>query len=167
MAFACRSFKPPLPWSMRNRALAPRLHPHRRVQFCEHDEVTDADVVGLVRAISDRVLRLLRRLGKWPAVGEAAAAVADGDATDLMLELGAAAVQGRTALGERAGAMDARVGRGTRREPLVKGPLCADVDGFSLHAAVRGWSTCAGTQGDPPSRRADCRCCGTGGFCIR
>ena len=33
--------------------------------------------------------------------------------------------------------MDARVGRGTRSEPFVKGPLCADVDGFSLHAAVR------------------------------
>ena len=24
-----------------------------------------------------------------------------------------------------------------RREPFVKGPLCADVDGFSLHAPVR------------------------------
>jgi len=54
-----------------------------------------------------------------------------------MLELGAAAVQGRTALGGRAGALDTRVGRGTRREPFVKGPLCADMDGFSLHAAVR------------------------------
>ena len=32
---------------------------------------------------------------------------------------------------------DQRVGRGTRSEPFVKGPLCADVDGFSLHAAVR------------------------------
>jgi len=120
---------------MRNRALAPRLHPHRRVQFCEQDEVTDADVVVLVRAISDRVLRLLRRVGKWPATGEAADS--DDDATDLMLELGAAAVQGRTALGGRAGALDARVGRGTRSEPIVKGPLCADMDGFSLHAAVR------------------------------
>ncbi|MEO6597711.1 MAG: transposase [Planctomycetota bacterium] len=32
---------------------------------------------------------------------------------------------------------DRRVGQGTHREPFVKGPLCADVDGFSLHAAVR------------------------------
>ncbi len=27
--------------------------------------------------------------------------------------------------------------RGTRNEPFVKGPLCADCDGFSLHAEVR------------------------------
>src|SRR5262245_2996255 len=56
-----------------------------------------------------------------------------------MLELGAAAVQGRTALGERAGALDARVARGTRREPFVKGPLCADVDGFSPGHRCARW----------------------------
>ncbi|MFT4843753.1 MAG: hypothetical protein ACI90M_004235, partial [Candidatus Azotimanducaceae bacterium] len=39
--------------------------------------------------------------------------------------------------GERAGQRDVRVGRGTRDEPFVKGPLCADFDGFSLHGAVR------------------------------
>ena len=39
--------------------------------------------------------------------------------------------------GERAGQRDVRVGRGTRDEPFVKGPLCADLDGFSLHGAVR------------------------------
>jgi len=54
----------------------------------------------------------------------------------LLLELGAAAVQGRAALGERSGQRDVRAGRGTRDEPFVKGPLCADVDGFSLHAGV-------------------------------
>ena len=115
------------------------VHAHElgsgRTEFCEHGEVTDGDVAGLVSAIADRVLRLLRRVGKWPATGEAADS--DDDATDLMLELGAAAVQGRTALGERAGALDARVGSSTRSEPFVKGPLCADMDGFSLHAAVR------------------------------
>ena len=31
---------------------------------------------------------------------------------------------------------DQRVGRGTRNEPFVKGPLCAEVEGFSLHAAA-------------------------------
>ncbi len=44
---------------------------------------------------------------------------------------------GRAALGERAGEGDVRVGRGTRAEPFVKAPLCADCDGFSLHAGVR------------------------------
>ena len=41
-----------------------------------------------------------------------------------------AAVQGRAALGGRAGERDARPGRGSRDEPYVKAPLCAEVDGF-------------------------------------
>lgn len=104
-----------------------------RVEFCEHGEVTDGDVAKLVSAIRGRVVRYLRRLGKWPDAG--AEDGTDGDA-DLLLELGAAAVQGRRALGERAGERDMRVGRGSRSEPFVKRPLCADVDGFSLHAGV-------------------------------
>jgi len=39
--------------------------------------------------------------------------------------------------GERAGQRDIRVGRGTRDEPNVLGPLRAELDGFSLHAAVQ------------------------------
>ena len=50
--------------------------------------------------------------------------------------LAAAAVQGRALLGERAGQADARVGRHGRHEPSVKGPLCAEVEGFSLHAGA-------------------------------
>ncbi len=55
----------------------------------------------------------------------------------LLLHLGAAAIEGRTALGERQGAHDLRPGRGSRQDPFHRGPLCADLDGFSLHAAVR------------------------------
>jgi hypothetical protein len=104
-----------------------------RAEFCEHGEVTDADVVKLVATIRERVRRYLRRLGKWVDAGEEDAAAGD---ADLLLELGGAAVQGRAALGERAGDHDLRVGRGSRSEPFVKRPLCADVDGFSLHAGV-------------------------------
>jgi len=104
-------------------------------EFCEHGEVTDGDVAKLVAAIRARVLRYLRRAGKLPAAGEEAVDVGDGG--ELLMDLAAAAVQGRAALGERAGQRDQRVGRGTRNEPFVKGPLCADIDGFSLHAAVR------------------------------
>jgi len=43
--------------------------------------------------------------------------------------LASGAVTGRAALGERAGEGDARVGRGTRAEPFVKAPLCADCIG--------------------------------------
>ncbi len=53
--------------------------------------------------------------------------------------LAAAAVEGRAALGERAGQRDGRFGRDGRWEPLVKGPLCASLDGFSLHAGAWVW----------------------------
>jgi hypothetical protein len=102
-------------------------------RFWEAAGVTDADVRKLVGAIRGRVLRKLQRMGKWPAE-DGGGEEANGD---VMQELGSAAVQGRAALGERAGARDEREARGTRNEPFVKGPLCAEVDGFSLHAGVR------------------------------
>ena len=64
---------------------------------------------------------------------------------ELLVELAPASVQGRAALGERAGEWDQRVGRGMQSELFVKGPLCADGDGFSLDAAMR-------VQGRDPSR---------------
>jgi hypothetical protein len=107
-----------------------------RAEFCEHGEVSDADVGRLVRTIRDRVQRCLRGRGKLPAAGDEALDAVDGG-VDLLAELSAASVQGRTALGERAGERDLRVGQGARREPFVKGALCAQLDGYSLHAVVR------------------------------
>ena len=110
------------------------------VEWCEHAQVTDADVALLVRRVRNRVRRKLRQMGKWPEDRDAADADVGGDPSDgeqLLLELDAAAVQGVALSGERAGQRDVRVGRGTRDEPFVKGPLCADFDGFSLHGAVR------------------------------
>ncbi len=95
------------------------------MQWCSHEIVRDADVARLVKRIRDRVVRRLRQLGKWPDEGEEPEV--SGDEEQLLLELGSAAVQGRTALGERAGARDGRPGRGTRDEPNVlaggAGPL--------------------------------------------
>ena len=65
------------------------------------------------------------------------AVVDPSDGEQLLLELDAAAVQGVALSSERAGQRDVRVGRGTRDEPFVVTPLCADLDGFSLHGAVR------------------------------
>ena len=107
----------------------------RQAEFWEHGEVTDADVAKLAAMVRDRVLRYLRRLGRMPADDESTDAAPGDD--DLLVELTAASVQGRAALGEHVGKRDQRVGRGTRDEPFVKGPLCAEVEGFSLHAAVR------------------------------
>ena len=53
--------------------------------------------------------------------------------------LAAAAVQGKKALGPRAGAYAERLGRGSEHGgtgEFRRGKLCADVEGFSLHAGV-------------------------------
>ncbi len=112
--------------------------PARSPVFAEHGELTDVDVAKLVRVVRDRVRRCLRRLGKWVDEADAADGGDASDGGELLPELAAAAVQGRAALGERAGQRDARVGRDGRSEPfaLVRAPLCAECDGFSLHAAV-------------------------------
>ncbi len=94
-------------------------------------DVSDRDVQQLVQRIRDRVLRALRKAGKW-VDPDAAAAGGDGVGDELLPGLAAAAVEGRAALGER----DGRIGRDGRWEPLVKGPLCASGDGFSLHAGA-------------------------------
>ena len=112
--------------------------PGRRAEWVEHDGLCDADVVRLGQRVRDRVVKALRRAGKWWG-GED---VADGgdhldEEQQLLLALGSGALTGRAVLGERAGVGDEHVGRGTRDEPFVKGPLCADCDGFSLHAGVR------------------------------
>ena len=108
------------------------------VAWHEHEGLEDAGVAQLVRRVRDRVLRALRRAGKWWQDGDAADADAELDGEQqLLLALASGAVTGRAALGERAGEGDARVGRGSRAEPFVKAPLCADCDGFSLHAGVR------------------------------
>ena len=108
-----------------------------RADFDPHGDVTDRDVERTIRAIRSRVLRALRRLGKLPPGDDVAADIPPDVEPSLLLHLGAAAIQGRTALGERQGAHDQRPGRGSRQDPFQRGPLCSDLDGFSLHAAVR------------------------------
>jgi len=51
--------------------------------------------------------------------------------------LQAAAVTCRIAFGPRAGQKVLTLRGATPRETAVRQPLCADIDGFSLHAAVR------------------------------
>jgi hypothetical protein len=83
-------------------------------EFCEHGEVTDADVAKLVAAIQKRVLGYLRRAGKLPAAGEEAVDVSAGG--ELLVELGAAAVPGRAARGAGANGISGSVaGRGASR----------------------------------------------------
>jgi hypothetical protein len=51
--------------------------------------------------------------------------------------LQAAAIMYRIAFGPRAGHMVLTLRGAMSREATVRQPLCADIDGFSLHAAVR------------------------------
>ncbi|MCR9248685.1 MAG: transposase [bacterium] len=108
--------------------------PGRKEEWCGRGGLTDADVGRLVDRVRDRVLRALRRLGKWP--DESKELEVGGEEEQQQLALGSAVVQGRAALGGRAGerGRDARPGWYSRDEPYVKAPLCAEVNGFSLRA---------------------------------
>jgi hypothetical protein len=96
-------------------------------------------VAGLVFTIRSRVLRLCRRLGLVGEEGELEARSDDVEQGLLPL-LCAASIQGRSVLGAEAGARIARLGvaqeQAHGRAVVVK-ELCAELDGFSLHAAVR------------------------------
>jgi hypothetical protein len=98
---------------------------------------TDLEVARLVATIRTRVLRLLRRRGVLLDA-------ADDDAPDPLAEtslalagITSAAVQGRTALGPRAGARVLQLGR-VPGAPWVTstGTRQAHLDGFDLHANV-------------------------------
>ncbi len=108
-----------------------------RADFHAAGELTDAEVARTLRHIRKRVLRLLRKLGKLDDANTGADA--DTQDPDVLLQLHAAAVAGRTALGPNVGTLDSRPGRGSLQVQFRHGPgsLCADLDGFSLHAAVR------------------------------
>lgn len=62
---------------------------------------------------------------------------ADGEETRTLRPLQAAAVTYRIAFGPPAGQKVLTLRGATPRETAVRPPLCADIDGFSPHAAVR------------------------------
>lgn len=113
-----------------------------RADFHEADPPSDEDIEQLARAVRHRVLRWLRKRGVLPA---------DDSTTDTdeepspLAALAAASVQGKIALGHNAGRHARRIGRGpTTGAGFRRGKLCADCDGFSLHAAVRIPEFCHG-----------------------
>jgi hypothetical protein len=107
--------------------------------FYRASRVSDAEVARLLFTIRSRVLRLLRRGG---LLGEGQELVVRRDEPEqtLLPLLHAASIQGRVALGPEAGAPIARLGRPPANRPgraAVTKELCAELDGFTLHAAVR------------------------------
>ena len=106
------------------------------VQFHPLPPPTDAEVAHLVTTIRARVLRLLGRRGLGP---EANVSRADPVAEDsrALAGLSSASVQGRVALGPRAGARLMALGRDPEAQWVSSGgPRHAHLDGFDLHANV-------------------------------
>jgi hypothetical protein len=109
-------------------------------RFVKAEPPRDADVADVVRKISQRVVRKLRRLGYLESGMKTAVATGYDPLLDPDPELArtmAASVQQRIAFGQRAGEKVRRIGSGFGSEgerPELKGPRCASVNGFSLHA---------------------------------
>lgn len=99
-------------------------------------ELGSGDVAWLVLRVRRRILRRVARRGLLPD-SETEVGGGDDAADELLLaRLQGAAMQGRIALGPRAGWRVERVGaEEVRMAPL--GILCAEADGFNVHAGVR------------------------------
>ena len=112
-----------------------------RPKFRKGKSPTNKDIEFLVAKISKRVVRLLRRTGHLGELGP------DETPVDPLFEEDptyascmSASVKHRIALGERRGQRVRFIGSGFGYEgeqPELKGKLCAMVNGFSLHAAIR------------------------------
>jgi len=108
--------------------------PLARPVFHPAPEPEQAGLERLVQGIRDRLLRILRARGLWPKPGEHESV----DEPDSILPLlTAASIQGRVALGPDAGRRVERLGQAVAgASSFQPGELCANRDGFSLHAKV-------------------------------
>lgn len=103
--------------------------------FHPSDPPSDEDVARLLATIRRRVLRLLTRRGL--EVDRAADVDPLAEESPALAGLSSAAVQGRVALGPRAGARVIQIGR-EPDAPWVtsRGPRQAHLEGFDLHAEI-------------------------------
>ena len=98
---------------------------------------SDAEVAAALATIRQRVQRLLVRHGLEP--GDEATGPADRlvDESPVLAGIVGASVQGRVALGQRAGARVRRLGDARDTEAVTsRGPRQAHLEGFDLHANV-------------------------------
>jgi Putative transposase len=109
-------------------------------QFVEVGSPTDDEVHVLLQTIIARLMKMLTRRGVLVQdIGQTYLAEpdADGEEARTLRALQAAAITYRIAFGPRAGQKVLTLRGATPRESAARQPLCADIDGFSLHAAVR------------------------------
>ena len=102
------------------------------------DPPTDDEIKLMVAILAYRVIRYLRKRGYFQDEIDQAVPDEDQSQDELLPELQAASVQSRIAMGERRGQRVRRLGSLEFNElhPELSGNLCAQVSGFSLHAAV-------------------------------
>jgi hypothetical protein len=115
-------------------SLSERLAP----SFQPAAPLSDADVADLVEQLARRITRYLERQGRLTRAHSPADAdePAEHDAA-LFDQLCAASVQGGAALGPESSRPIERLGRRRPpRPPPLPGSLCADHNGFSMHAKV-------------------------------
>ena len=100
---------------------------------------TDEEMDRLLRTIDRRIHRLLARRGVLDDLGEGSAADPWREETPVLAGIAEASVQGRRALGEKAGAAVHRYGASAEvlaLAPSGLGPCHARGNGFDLHAGV-------------------------------
>ncbi|MFM1855253.1 MAG: hypothetical protein RLZ83_562, partial [Pseudomonadota bacterium] len=108
--------------------------------FIEAGAPTDEELHALLRTVIARLMKTLTRRGvlvedmgqTWLAEPDA-----DGEESRTLRPLQAAAVTYRIAFGPRAGQKVLTLRGAMPREATARQRLCADIDGFSLHAGVR------------------------------
>ena len=112
----------------------------RKPRFVTGEAPSDAAIAAVIHQISRRVIRTLCRLGYLETGLEPPVATGYDPLRDhepALARTMAASVQQRIAGGERAGQPVRRIGSGfgyAGETPRLTGPLCASVNGFSLHA---------------------------------
>ena len=107
--------------------------------FVQASAPTDDELHALLHTVIARLMKMFTRRGvlvedtgqSWLAEPDA-----DGEEARTLRPLQAAAVTYRIAFGARAGQKVLTLRGAMPREVNARQPLCADLDGFSLHAAV-------------------------------
>ena len=108
--------------------------------FIEADAPTDDELNALLHTVIARLMKMLTRRGVLVEdMGQTYLAEpdADGEEARTLRPLQAAAITYRIAFGPRSGQKVLTLRGAMPREDRARQPLCADIDGFSLHAAVR------------------------------
>ena len=108
--------------------------------FAEAVAPTDDELPALLQTAIARLMKMLMRRGVLVAEMRQtylAESDTDGEEARTLRPLQTAAITYRIAFGPRAGQKVLTLRGAMPREDRARQPLCADIDGFSLHAAVR------------------------------